>query len=82
MIQSEDKVRCSVGQDEQRSSSDRSPGEAVMFEDPGTFVVTVIVAAILITKWRLMLAIIATIIVALVITGIAQVLTTLNGIGA
>jgi hypothetical protein len=53
-----------------------------MFEDPGTFVVTVIVAAILITKWRLMLAIIATIIVALVITGIAQVLTTLNGIGA
>lgn len=53
-----------------------------MIEDTGTFVVIVAIAAIVIIKWRLMLAIIAAIIVALVITGLVQVLSALSGSGA
>jgi hypothetical protein len=52
-----------------------------MIDDPGTFVVIVIIVAIMITKWRLMLAIIAAIIVALVITGLIHVLSALGGSG-
>jgi hypothetical protein len=61
---------------------ERRLGEAVMIEDTGTFVVIVVIATIVIIKWRLMLAIIAAIIVALVITGLVQVLSVLSGSGA
>jgi len=53
-----------------------------MIEDPGTFVVIVISVAIMILKWRLVLVIITAIIVALVITGLIQVLSALSGSGA
>jgi hypothetical protein len=61
---------------------ERRLGEAVMIEDTGIFVVIVVIATIVIIKWRLMLAIIAAIIVALVITGLVQVLSVLSGSGA
>jgi hypothetical protein len=53
-----------------------------MIEDPGTFVAIVIIVAIMIIKWRLVLVIITAIIVALVITGLVQVLSALSGSGA